>query len=795
MIVGEAPGYEEEKAGIPFVGPSGQELNRMLTLAGIDPGSVYKTNVCRVRPPGNDIDHFMPPLKRDITADMIEVKGRMVKPCVLDGMQLLEKEISLVKPDLIIAAGNVALWALTGNWGIRKWRGSQLRTSIGLKILPTLHPAAVLREWSIRPIVLTDLRRAKAWLESDAYAPNKSFIIRPSFSAAKECLQTLWARLNKGSFRIAADIETRAGHTACTGLAWSRTEALCIPWMCVEREDGYWPIEEEAQLQWWLMQVLTHPNAKVVWQNGIYDIQYIYRHNHYVPQFSIDTMWQQHTALAGMPKGLDFLSSMYCDFHLYWKDDGKEWHQKLGEDQLWAYNCDDCVVTYEVSEVLEGLLATTGLQPIADFQHSMFRPVFRAMAWGIRRDPKVHAEMEKEVAAAIEAREKWIESACGHRLNVGSPLQMKRFFYEDLQQPVILSRSKKGKKPAPTLDDEALSKLGNREPLLLPLLRRIQELRSLRVYRGTFIEAQPDEDGRIRCSYNVAGTETYRLASSTSAFDSGMNLQNIPAGGQEDENDPDKLVLPNIRKLFVPDVGYCFFDLDLDRADLQVVVWEAEDTELKLALRRGLDMHLYHARDLYKLPIPDDELIEGTEVCDEHKRRYKPSRQKCKVGIHATNYLAQPKTVAAALGITVHEADKFQKGYFGAHPGIPRWHQRVLKQLTTRGYIENRFGYRRYYFDRADSVASEAVAWTPQSTVAIAINRIWKLFDDQLASEGLMVLMQVHDSLAGQFKHEQKDYMLRRMKELAATVVIPYDDPLIIPVGIKTSPVSWGACK
>jgi len=55
-------------------------------------------------------------------------------------------------------------------------------------------------------------------------------------------------------------------------------------------------------------------------------------------------------------------------------------------------------------------------------------------------------------------------------------------------------------------------------------------------------------------------------------------------------------------------------------------------------------------------------------------------------------------------------------------------------------------------------------------------------------------LLQVHDSLAGQFPTIQRDYCLKRMKE-EARIVIPYEDPLVIPVGLKTSLTSWGDCK
>jgi hypothetical protein len=107
-------------------------------------------------------------------------------------------------------------------------------------------------------------------------------------------------------------------------------------------------------------------------------------------------------------------------------------------------------------------------------------------------------------------------------------------------------------------------------------------------------------------------------------------------------------------------------------------------------------------------------------------------------------------------------------------------------------WVENRFGYRYTFFGRVDASLPEALAWIPQSTVACVINRIW----DQImkASPQIEVLIQVHDSLVGQFPTAEAERMLQTIRD-HSTVVIPYDKPLIIPSGIKTSTVSWGDCQ
>ena len=251
--------------------------------------------------------------------------------------------------------------------------------------------------------------------------------------------------------------------------------------------------------------------------------------------------------------------------------------------------------------------------------------------------------------------------------------------------------------------------------------------------------------------------------------------------------------LPNIKSMYGPDAGFTFFDMDLDRADLQVVVWESEDPMLKAALRMGADIHLLNTYGIDNVePPPLEELVETHPKYADHKGPRKHKREFAKVFCHATNYLGKAKTVAAHTGRTVQEIDSAQKRWFAAHPGILAWHQRVIEQVQRFRFVENKFGYRWNIFDRIDELLlPAAVAWIPQSTVGIVINRAWLNFHEQLPE--VQVLLQVHDSLAGQFPTHRSAFLLPKMQE-CSRIVIPYDDPLIIPTGIKTSLVSWGDC-
>ena len=118
MIVGEAPGVEEELHGRPFIGASGMELDRMLTEAGIQRNSVFVSNVCRVRPPNNDISNFVQRTKKPPSPEWHAFRDAWVTSDFIAGFESLKKEIALVSPNVVVAFGNVSMWALTGKWGI-----------------------------------------------------------------------------------------------------------------------------------------------------------------------------------------------------------------------------------------------------------------------------------------------------------------------------------------------------------------------------------------------------------------------------------------------------------------------------------------------------------------------------------------------------------------------------------------------------------------------------------------------------------------------------------------------------
>jgi uracil-DNA glycosylase family 4 len=130
MIIGEAPGEEEDKQGEPFVGPAGQLLDKILQAVDIQKDLIYVTNIVKCRPPNN-----RDPLLEEIN----------------DCLPYLNKQIELIKPKLILVLGRVAGQILTGNMQatLSSLRGGKIHSYKGIDMFVTYHPSALLRheEW------------------------------------------------------------------------------------------------------------------------------------------------------------------------------------------------------------------------------------------------------------------------------------------------------------------------------------------------------------------------------------------------------------------------------------------------------------------------------------------------------------------------------------------------------------------------------------------------------------------------------------------------------------------------
>ena len=243
--------------------------------------------------------------------------------------------------------------------------------------------------------------------------------------------------------------------------------------------------------------------------------------------------------------------------------------------------------------------------------------------------------------------------------------------------------------------------------------------------------------------------------------------------------------------MFIPDPGKVIVDADLSGADAQVVAWEAEDNKLKAAFRAGKSVHLMNGEDLIG---PEFINADG-----HHKNMGTPKGRmydQLKRFVHGTNYLSTARNLHLnpAVGWPLRACEARQQRWFNLHPGIRDWHRRIEDQINRNRTIRNQFGYRIVYFDRPDSVLTQAVAWGPQSTVAEVCFRGGLQLRSSIG--WVELLLQVHDSLVFQIPiHRYGEASTLDTIRRHLEVTVPYNDPLTIQWGIAGSETSWGDCK
>jgi DNA polymerase-1 len=797
MLIADCPLEQEVKKKAAFSSQSAASMFNELNKVGVQRLHIHTSYLFNFRPEKADLNalfHITGLPVSEYTFWPQSKKDSILNFAYNDLINLRE-EIKEVNPSLIICTGRWALYFLTGEttladtrkspWGtLTKWRGSHLQLGSFWEytdphvVLPIYPPTAAFQLPEQSVVIRQDYIRAgilsKAAVQGNIrdyveHLQDVTYITSPTFKQVKDWLTRELLCLEQGEKEYAVDVETVAGFHDCIGIASSSTECICIPWATM-KSSAYWSEAEEVELIYLLHTFLSHPNCKHIGQNYTYDIQYEWRDLLVNAYPAFDTMVAQHAMFAGLEKKLAFLSSLYSKIHRYWKDEGKRTASSTDE-QRWVYNCKDCCRTYEIAQVQKRMLSASpqNIQNVFKTQcYETLPTIVRIMRRGLNTDTFTKNALYKELVHAMEELRKELDYIVGEPFNPLSPDQKKALFYDLFDLPTQYDPKTK----QPTLGSQALINLSEQFPLIRPFAERCSEYGNLKTFSSTFLKAATDIDGMMRTSYNVCGTDTYRLSSSEDAFGTGLNLQNIPKGGKTVTG----RILPNCRALFIPPPDHDFFDIDLDSADLRIVVAESGASGLQEMLDAGLKPYVEMMKEYYNDPT---------------KSKYSDEYRIFKGFAHGTHYLGSAAGLAARLGLLVHEIDKLQKWYFGRNPEIAKWHKELKSQVLNRGWIENVFGYRRYFWNKKEpTIMQIAAAWKPQSTVGLLINKGAVALDKY--EPDVQVRLQVHDSLAGTFP-TAKSYLPDVIKS-RCEIPLPYEVPIIIPVDIKTSSVSWGAC-
>jgi DNA polymerase I-like protein with 3'-5' exonuclease and polymerase domains len=402
------------------------------------------------------------------------------------------------------------------------------------------------------------------------------------------------------------------------------------------------------------------------------------------------------------------------------------------------------MVTLEVWHAMQAI----GVPPaIYQFERALQGPYLEIMQRGFLVDQlarRAATEVLRTRIGQLNSILNTLSSAIWDKgLNPRSTQQLREFFYSTMRLPEVWIYQKGVRKLS--TNREALEKLDD-YMLARPIISCILSIRDC-AKQLEVLETEIDPDGRFRASYNIAGTETGRPSSSSNAFGTGGNAQNIA---------------PGLRFVFVSDPGWKLCVIDLEQVEARDVGWFCGtlfgDWSYLDSCERG-DLHTNNARLIWpELPWSESP-TQNRQLANRNFYREFSYRDMAKRGSHLSNYHGSANMMARSLKIPLAMAQEFQSRYIlgdsAAFPCIPRWWQWTAQQLQTSHQLVTPFGRRRHFFGRPgdDTTLREAIAFLPQSTTADRMNlgmwRVWR------AMPQIQLLAQTYDSITFQFRESE----------------------------------------
>lgn len=410
--------------------------------------------------------------------------------------------------------------------------------------------------------------------------------------------------------------------------------------------------------------------------------------------------------------------------------------------------------TYDLSRALQGPTVEMGLR-------------------GVLVDQARKAEVIDDLYEKIEYLQRNLERIVLEGVGLSSfnwrsNPDLQELFYNRLGIPVIRKQGR------PTVDRNALEKM-EAYTIARPIVAHMSAMREL-AKKISVLKTEIDADGRMRTSYNIAGTNTGRFSSSFSQFGTGGNLQNVEEG---------------LRSIFISDPGMKWAKCDAKSGESFVVgaiEWNLFNDDRYLEVCQSGDPHTSAAKLCWPGLPWTGNLKKDKDVAGGLFYRHHSYRDTTKKIGHGSNYGGKPKTLSDMYKLPIEVVSVFQKVYFNAFPAHNQWQDWVRSELLTKGHLISLGGRKRWFFGRRneDDTVRAAIAYDPQETLAKVVNtamlNIWR--------QGYCdVVMHDHDALTFQYPEEQEDEIIPRlMKDLIVRIPLGKGRELAIPYDCK---VGW----
>lgn len=826
VLIGEAPGRDEEEKEKPFVGPAGRILNVGLANTHILRHNCYITNLIPCRPPDNNL---------------YSDEGKEALECCREGF---EEELGRLKPKCIVLLGaKPSKFLLNLDDGITNSRG-YVYNYRGIPVISTYHPSYIMRMQydkrgatvNLTAVWQADLAKALEISRNGWVFPKENFLFRPDLRDIE--------RFVSDDVLYAVDIETTSlnpfyGNIVCLGLAKDAENALVIPFL-TQYGVRYWTERDEIEVRKILNRFFMR--RRLLLQNAIFDLRYLRYHNFLINLSNIieDTLLLHHAIDPELPHGLSFIGSVYGKTR-YWKDvllKRKGSILDLPNKELWTYNARDCVVLHQCRDEMLKDLKEGRTEHIYYESCGLIRPVILMTESGVklsRSRLESWVKKRKTEAKIVATRLKGIDKT-PEGFNYDSDDDLRMLLFGIVPQKFIKATNELKKR------EEKIKELTEADKL-----PQVTRMKGTKIYKELLrkVSLMNGIKPMIWINYNGRKTDTGKLAVNAEALLSyRIKLQNrleqigrfVHQDNYTDERrlidrilrwlenyseltklnklvttygdlptDPDGRIRPSwlihgtstgrlacanpnlmnlpkkdedFRKCLIAYDDHMLISADYSNLEVRVLAYEINDRKLIYALEHGLNVHDNNTKILFQI--------------DEKNPNWTLARRAAKIfffgglayGGGDQGIYQEVVLECTSLNLTFSQFKTAKSRWLDAHPDYVRWERKISDSIIKTREVRNFHGRVRRLYGDARSIVKEGKNFPIQSGAAEIINDAWK----RIVDLGINVIMQIHDQLVAECRVSEVDKAIRIMKEQMEKPVKFYDQEVSFPVDISIGP-------
>jgi len=676
--------------------------------------------------------------------------------------ELLKYEISQINPNIIIPMGEVSFRYLTGLRNIRKYRGSVLGSNIidpnkTIKILPILGPQPYLQqEYQQRFVARADIDKINRYKHDEAIPDTKLNIwICRNPTALRNFLE----RSYKPDGKLVFDIETYLGIPTCISLCFDGKESCCVPFL-----DDEIDLDTRMLMMHLVAKLLASPIRKKN-QNITYDARILNRFHYWVENIAGDTAIGAAVLYPELPRDLGFLTSIWTELP-YHKDEGKEYDvTKMGKnrkEQFYFYCCKDSLATWLIDEEQQNEIDESGQRYVYDSLCKLI-PLYKRMEdRGLRIDDTRRRILLSKYWNLYDIHTLMLRKLVNEQyINPMSSQQMNRLVFETLGYKKTKYASDTGEESLEWLmvfgetKSPATGPQVLREIILCRKIHKCIEILEIDVY----------PDGRLRCTYNLGGTETGRTKSGRNETEQllvieqkkkGLKFETVTLGhsfqniGKHGFRIHGEEYGKDIRSIFVPSPGYSFVEVDLSQAEARVDAVLAGNYEILRVFDGPIGIHRLTGSWVYNC---DPSTIKKNTL------EYLISKQVRHAGERAMG--PERLVLLSQSVIGLNEAKRVLKVFHENQPEIRDvYHRDVREAVEATGMLEAPNGRRRIFMDRPGYQRdNEAISQLPQCIVSDQVKFSLVATFNEVGGFAHLI-NEAHDGTLAEVKHgREMDYI------------------------------------